>query len=73
MFRTGLAALVSIWASISVAATEAEKLLLAREAEFAQGVIEVAEGVYTAVGFGVSTSSMIVGDDGVVIVDRHAG
>ena len=72
MFRTGLAALVSIWASISVAATEAEKLLLARGAEFAQGVIEVAEGVYTAVGFGVSH---VVHDRGGRRRDshRHAG
>ena len=55
----------------AVAATEAERLLMARQAEFAQEVIEVAEGVYTAVGFGVSTSSMIVGDDGLIIIDTQ--
>ena len=59
------------WAPVSAAATEAERLLAARGAEFAQDVIEVTEGVYTAVGFGVSTSTMIVGDDGVVIVDTQ--
>ena len=71
MIRTGLAAVASMWVAVSVAATEAEKLLAARSAEFAQAVIEVADGVYTAVGFGVSTSSMIVGDGGVVIVDTQ--
>lgn len=49
--------------------SEATRLLKARSAEFEQDVIEVTDGVYTAVGFAVSTVSMIVGDDGVVIVD----
>ncbi len=71
MIRNSLAVLVSMWALVSVAATDAEKMLTARGAEFAQAVIEVTEGVYTAVGFGVSTSTMIVGDDGVVIVDTQ--
>ena len=55
----------------AVADTEAERLLKARQAEFTQEVIEVADGVYTAVGFGVSTSSMIVGDDGLIIIDTQ--
>ena len=71
MTRTGSAAVALMWMSVAMAATDAEKLLLAREAEFAQGVIEVAEGVYTAVGFGVSTSSMIVGADGVIVIDTQ--
>jgi len=49
--------------------SEATKLLKARTAEFEQDVIEVTEGVYTAVGYSVSTVSMIVGDNGIVIVD----
>ena len=36
---------------------------------FEEQIIEVADNVYTAVGFSVSNVSMIVGDDGVVIVD----
>ena len=40
--------------------TDAERLLQERDSEFEQAVIEVARGVYTAVGFGVSPSSMIV-------------
>jgi len=49
--------------------SEATKLLKARTAEFEQDVIKVADGVYTAVGYSVSTVSMIVGADGVIIVD----
>ena len=71
MNRIGPAAVALVWVSVSVAATDAEKLLVARGAEFEQAVIEVTDGVYTAVGFGVSTTSMIVGDDGVVIVDTQ--
>ena len=44
-------------------------LLLARNQEFQQAVIRVSERVYTAVGFGLSPVSMIVGDDGLVIID----
>ena len=55
----------------SVTASEAERLLERRSAEFEQEVIEVAPGVYTAVGFGVSTTSMIVGDAGIVIIDAQ--
>ena len=49
--------------------SEATKLLKARSAEFEQVVIKVTEGVYTAVGYSVSTVSMVVGDNGVIIVD----
>lgn len=47
----------------------ATQLLKARNAEFREEVLKVTEGVYVAVGFGVSPSSMIVGDDGIIIVD----
>ncbi|MEQ9409169.1 MAG: alkyl/aryl-sulfatase [Fuerstiella sp.] len=43
---------------------------LRKQAEqFPEKVVEVAEGVYTAVGYSVSNVSMIVGDDGVIIID----
>jgi len=51
--------------------TEIRALLLARNQEFREDVIRVSESVYTAVGFGLSTVSMIVGDDGVVIIDTN--
>lgn len=49
--------------------TEATRLLKQRSAEFEREVIRVTEGVYTAVGYSVSTVTMIVGDDGLIIVD----
>ena len=49
--------------------TEATKLLKARSAEFREQVVEVAQGVYVAVGYTVSNVGMVVGDDGVIIID----
>jgi len=49
--------------------TEATRLLKARTAEFDQEVIKVTDGVYTAVGYSVQPVSMIIGDDGIIIVD----
>lgn len=47
----------------------ATKALKERNKEFREEVIEVADNVYTAVGFSVSNVSMIVGKTGVVIID----
>lgn len=47
----------------------ATRLLKSRNAEFNKDIIKVSKNVYTAVGYAVSTVSMIVGDDGIVIVD----
>ena len=75
IWRTTLAAAAlasaAAHAADASARTAAERLLTERNAEFEQGVIEVAPGVYTAVGFGVSPSSMIVGETGIVIVDAQ--
>ena len=49
--------------------TEATRRLKARAPEFREEVIKVSDGVYSAVGYSVSNSSMIVGDDGVIIID----
>ncbi len=49
--------------------SEATKRLRERNKMFAPRVVEVAENVYTAIGYQVSANSMIVGDDGVIIVD----
>lgn len=43
--------------------------LSAHTAEFRKEVIKVAEGVYVAVGYGIANSIMLVGDDGIIIVD----
>lgn len=47
----------------------ATKRLTEQSRQFEEQVIEVADNVYTAVGFSVSNVSMIVGENGVVIVD----
>jgi uncharacterized sulfatase len=47
----------------------ATKRLKQRNLEFEPAVIQVAEGVYTAIGYTVSANSMIVGDTGVIIID----
>jgi alkyl sulfatase BDS1-like metallo-beta-lactamase superfamily hydrolase len=49
--------------------TAATRELQSWSAEFRPDVVEVGPGVYTAVGYGGSTLSMIVGDDGVVLID----
>jgi len=49
--------------------TEATRLLNARNAEFTAEVIKVTGNVYTAVGYSVQPVSMIVGDEGIIIVD----
>jgi len=41
--------------------------------EFEKAVIQVTEGVHVAVGFGASSSTLIVGDDGVIIIDTMLG
>ncbi len=66
---TILATLACLAAPSHAADSPATKLLKERSAEFREEVLQVADGVYVAVGFGVSPSSMIVGDDGVIIVD----
>jgi uncharacterized sulfatase len=73
--RKPLSAIVGVigilFCILSFAENDAEDLLLLRNAEFKQDVIEVASGVYTAVGFGVSPTSMIVGESGLVIIDTQ--
>ncbi|MDE0349557.1 MAG: alkyl/aryl-sulfatase [Gammaproteobacteria bacterium] len=70
LVAAGLAAMAAHGAE-TPGTTEAERLLQARQSEFEQTVIRVADGVHTAVGFGVSPSSMIVGETGIVIVDTQ--
>ncbi len=56
-------------ASVALAQSEATQRLLARNAMFEPAIVEVAANVHTAIGYQVSANSMIVGDDGVIIVD----
>lgn len=49
--------------------TEATRQLRALEGSFQRKIVRVSESVYTAVGYGQSAFSMIVGSDGVVMID----
>ncbi|MDF7799456.1 alkyl/aryl-sulfatase [Pontiellaceae bacterium B1224] len=51
------------------AETPETALLKARSTEFRQDVVQVADNVYTFTGYSVQPVSMIIGDDGLVIVD----
>ena len=48
---------------------DATRKLRKQNAQFVEQIVKVADHVYVAVGFSVSNVSMIVGDDGVVIID----
>ena len=62
--------LVSCGSSTEVSAqSDATKKLLDRNKVLGKQIIKVADNVYTAIGYTVSANSMIVGDDGVVIID----
>ncbi len=62
-------ALLALTLSAVAQESAATRLLKARNAEFREEVLKVTDGVYVAVGYGVSPSSMIVGNDGIIIVD----
>ena len=48
---------------------DATRKLMKQSEQFEEQIIEVADSVHVAVGYSVSNVSMIIGDDGVVIVD----
>ncbi len=66
---TACAAISTEPAQIEAGKSAATKKLLDRNKMFEKRIYKVADNVYTALGYTVSANSMIVGDDGVVIVD----
>ena len=58
-----------VWSPAVSGESEAIALLRARNAEFDREIIQVTDGVYTAIGYGASTISMVLGHDGVVVID----
>ncbi|WP_419581577.1 alkyl sulfatase dimerization domain-containing protein [Stieleria magnilauensis] len=48
-------------------------MLNAQQQQFEKGVVQVADNVFTAVGFHGANTSMIVGTDGVIIIDTLFG
>ncbi len=63
--------LVILGANLCIAQgkNNATERLRNQNAQFTEQIVKVADNVYVAVGFSVSNVSMIVGDDGVVIID----
>ena len=49
------------------------RMLNAQQQQFGKGVVKVADNVFTAAGFHGANTSMIVGTDGVIIVDTLFG
>ena len=49
--------------------SDSTRLLISRNAEFNKEILRVSENVYTSVGYAVSPVSMIVGPQGIVIID----
>lgn len=64
-----LFALAGLAVGASGQPSEATRRLAERNKMFEPKVTQVADNVYTATGYQVTANSMIVGDDGVVIVD----
>ena len=64
-----LACLSATALMLSAQPSEATQRLRERNKMFEPAVIQVAENVYTAIGYQVSANSMVVGDGGVIIVD----
>ncbi len=60
-------------ADTQVEPERASKLLGTQNNQFERKVVQVSENVYTAVGFHGANTSMIVGDDGIIIVDTLRG
>ncbi|WP_146403516.1 alkyl/aryl-sulfatase [Planctomycetes bacterium CA13] len=60
-------------ADTQVEPTIALKMLNAQQQQFGQQVVKVTDNVYTAVGFHGANTSMIVGTDGVIIIDTLKG
>lgn len=62
-------ALIFLLAAASFAQSPATKRLLERNKMFQPNIVRVAANVHTAIGYQVTANSMIVGTDGVIIVD----
>jgi alkyl sulfatase BDS1-like metallo-beta-lactamase superfamily hydrolase len=62
-----------IKADTKVTPTLALNMLNQQNQQFTQQVIHVSKNVYTAVGFHGANTSMIVGEDGVIIIDTLMG
>jgi len=62
-------ALLALTVASPAQQSEATRRLAERNKMFKPDIIKVADNVYTAIGYQVTANSMIIGDDGVIIVD----
>ena len=74
----GLMAFLSLAAGVVNGTTQVDpavalKMLSAQNKQFEQTVVKVADNVFTAVGFHGANTSMIVGTDGIIIIDTLRG
>lgn len=60
---------ISLLTTIAIAETPETAQLKQRTSEFRKDVVQVADNVYTVTGYSVQPVSMIVGTDGIVIID----
>ncbi|WP_251743191.1 alkyl sulfatase dimerization domain-containing protein, partial [Gramella sp. AN32] len=68
-FYTLLLALLVFTFPANAQETEATRILKARNSEFIKEIIQVNEHVYVAVGYDGSNTSMVIGENGVIIID----
>ncbi|MGI2261680.1 alkyl sulfatase dimerization domain-containing protein [Shewanella sp. GXUN23E] len=61
------------FASTLVTPERATQMLNKHEQHFDKRIVQVAPNVYTAIGYHGATTSMIVGDDGVIMIDSLMG
>jgi uncharacterized sulfatase len=63
----------TVHADTRVEPEQASQMLADQDKQFERKVVKVAENVYTAVGYHGANTSMIVGDDGIIIIDTLMG
>lgn len=64
-----IAAALTLCGATAQTLTEETKLLIERNKEFRKEIIKIAPNVYTASGYDASNITMIIGDNGVVLID----
>lgn len=73
LFTTVMLATATAHAQTQVEPITALRMLNAQQQQFEQGIVKVSDNVFTAVGYHGANTSMIVGTDGVIIVDTLRG
>lgn len=64
-----IAAALTLYGATAQTLTEETKLLIERNKEFRKEIIKIAPNVYIASGYDASNITMIIGDNGVILID----